>query len=351
MRARWLGPFLPLFWTIFPGHAAADERAERVLLVAPPAGLESAVRIALSAWPITVVVEAASPDSQRASQRASQDAGPGATMPGSADRARALAARHGAGAVVWLSDDGAGGRALWIYDRASRRTSARRLTRRPPFDEPTAAAVALSIKTLLRHSSVVPVVERYGVAAARAEIASRPPRLLVDTLASARIRPRGPGAEPRLGVGVRAAPGPVARLGALAARFHVGPGVPVDAPGFTGQFSDLQLAAALAARVSIRRDAGLELWPSLGASLHFTEIEGAVPGQARRARAERVNPTADGGLSLELALSRWPWLRLSASAAGSFALRRQIYLVGGEPVLTLRRVELEIGAAISVLLL
>ena len=316
------------------GRAAADQPAERVLLVAPPAGLEPAVRAALSAWPITVVVD-----------DADDIPSPGPSMPGSAERARALAARHRAGAVVWLSDDGGGGHALWIYDRASRRTAARRLTRTPPFDEPTAAAVALSIKTLLRHSSVVPAVERYGVEEARVEIASRPPRLLIDTLAGARIRPRGPGAEPRLGVGVRAA---IARL-ALAARFHVGPGVSVDAPRFTGQFSDLQLAGGLAARIPLGR--GLELWPGAGASLHFTEIDGAVPGQANRARARRVNPTVDGGLSLELGLPRWPWLRLSASAGASYAIRRQIYLVGGEPVLTLRRVELEIGAALSVTLL
>ena len=318
------------------GTARAE--GQRVLLVAPPRGLEPAVRTALSPWPIEVRVtgqvpgDASSGDVRR----------PGATMPGSAERARALAAEHAAGAVVWLSDDGDGGHALWIYDADSDRATARRLARRPPFDEPTAAAVALTVKTLLRHSSVVPAVERYGAAAARP---AQLPHLLADTIASLRIRRTGAGdVEPRVGVGVRVAPGRLASLGALAASVHIGPGVSVDAPAFTGQFSDLQISAALAARIPLRR--ALELWPRLGGSLHVTAIDGAVTGQARRARVERVNPGLDAGAALELALR--PWLRASLVAGGSYAMRRQIYLVAGEPVLTVPRLELEVGAALSV---
>ena len=303
-----------------------------MLLVAPPRGLEPAVRTALSPWPIEIRVAR----SGRAGARR-----PGATMPGSADRARALAAEHGVGAVVWLSDDGAGGHALWIYDADSDRAASRRLTRPPPFDDPTAAAVALSIKTLLRHSSVVPEVERYGAA----PTAEPTPRLRVDTIAALRIRRTEAGdVEPRLGVGVRVAPGRLAALGAVAASVHIGPGVSVDAAEFTGQFSDLQVSAALLARIPLRR--ALELWPRLGASLHITEIEGAVAGQARRARADRLNPGLDAGAAVELALR--PWLRASLTAGGSYAMRRQVYLVAGEPVLSIPRVELEIGAALSV---
>lgn len=323
--------------------AVADE-AKRVLLVAPPAGLDAAVRTALSAWPIVVVTTASS--SSTAVQM------PGASMPSSAERARALASAHRAGAVVWLSDDGLGGRALWIYDAGSRRTSARRLVRPPPFDEPTAAAVALSVKTLLRHSSVVPVFERYGAVAARAEIISRPSRLLVDTLIANRVRPAGAGNELRLGVGVRAAPGALASLGAVVASFQAGPGVAVDSAEFTGRFSDRQISAALAARLPLRRGAPrVELWPRLGGSVHFTEIEGAVPAQGVRALVRRLNPTADAGLSLEFALPEWPWVRLSAVAGASYMLRRQVYLVGGEPVLTVRRLEIDVGVALAVLLL
>jgi hypothetical protein len=317
------------------GTARAE--AQRVLLVAPPRGLEPAVRTALSPWPIEIRVTggeagAAAGDARR----------PGATMPGSAERARALAVAHGAGAVVWLSDDGAGGHALWIYDADSDRATARPLVRPPPYDEPTAAAVALTVKTLLRHSSVAPPVERYGAGAARP---TPTPHLLADTLASLRIRRTGAGdVEPRVGVGVRVAPGRLAAIGAVAAAVHIGPGVSVDAPAFTGQLSDVQVSAALLARIPLRR--ALELWPRLGGSLHVTAVEGAVTGQVRRARVERVNPGLDTGAALELVVR--PWLRASLVAGGSYALRRQIYLVAGEPVLSIPRVELEIGAALSV---
>ena len=321
------------------GPARAD--VERVLLVAPPRGLEAAVRTALSPWPIQIAVTGAGGASPAGGRAA-----PGATMPGSAERARTLAAEHRAGAVVWLSDDGAGGFALWIYDAESGRATARRLTAPPPYDAPTAAAVALTVKTLLRHSSVAPAVERYGAEAVRG--AGPVPRLRVDTSAALRIRRTGAGdVEPRLGVGVRVAPGRLAGLGAVGVGVRLGPGISIDEPDFTGQFSDLELGAALMARVPLRR--ALELWPRLGASLHVTAIDGAIPGQATRARADRVNPGLDLGAALELGLR--PWLRASVTAGGSWALRRQIYLVAGDSVLTIPRLELELGAALSVSLL
>jgi hypothetical protein len=268
-------------------------------------------------------------------------------MPGSAERARSLAARHRAGAVVWLSDDGAGGRALWIYDAASDRTTARRLIRPPPFDDPTAAAVALTIKTLLRHSSVVPALERYGAEDARAEM-TRAARVRADSIVALRFRQTGAGdVEPRLGLGVRAAPGRLARFGALAASVEVGSGISVDAADFSGQFSDIQVSAALAARVPVRPR--LELWPRLGGSLHFTDIDGAIPSRSMRAHATRRNLAVDAGGALQLAVR--PWLSVSFAMTGSYALRRQVYLVGGEPVLSIPRLELELAALLSVSLL
>ncbi len=331
---------------------ARADTEQRVLLVAPPPRLEPAVRTALSPWPIRIVVTAdaatATDTSAPVDRVRAGGAAPGATMPGSAERARALAAEHRAGAVVWLSDDGEGGRALWIYDSASDRTTARRLTRPPPFDDPSAAAVALTIKTLLRHSSVVPALERFGAEAARAETAGRAARLRADSMAGLRIRRTGAGdVEPRLGAGIRAAPGRLADFGAIAASLEVGPGVSVDDADFTGQFSDLQVSAAFLVRLPLGRR--LHVWPRLGGSLHVTEIDGAIAGRPGRVRAGRVNPAVDAGASLELALR--PWLSASIAAAASYGLRRQIYLVGGESVLTVPRVEVEIGVALSVSLL
>src|SRR5690606_34545597 len=172
-----------------PARAEDGEAGERGVLVAPPAGLDEAVRAALAGWPIEVVIE--------------PEGAPGSTMPGSAARARALAEGHGAAAVVWLGRDD-GGLALWVYDRESGRAVTRPLPAAPPYDEPTAAAVALTVKTLLRHSTAAPAPARYGASEAAAatggELASAPAtapdaapirqRALVrlDTLAGARLR-------------------------------------------------------------------------------------------------------------------------------------------------------------------
>jgi hypothetical protein len=311
----------------------ATAEPEQVLLVAPPAGLEQAVRAALGAWPIRVeAIGAAGAPGEHASS-------PGATMPGSGERARQLAADHDAGAVVWLSSDESGGHALWIYDARSGRAVARRLDRPPPFDEPTAAAVALSVKTLLRHSSVVPALERYG-----APVVAAAPRFRVDSSAGLRVRgDRAGGVEPRLGVGARAAPGRLAELGALAAGLELGPGVSIDAPEFAGQFSDLTIGAALLGRIAPGR---LSFWPRLGGSLHVTRIDGSIPGQVGRARARRINPALDAGIAIEVALR--PWLHAAIGATASYALRRQTYLVGGQSVLSLPRVEGAVGVSLSV---
>jgi len=74
-------------------------------------------------------------------------------------RGRELASAHGAQAVVWLAE-GANGWAAWIYDPEAERATARPLPTGPPFDEPTAAAIALSVMTLLRRSAAAPADER-----------------------------------------------------------------------------------------------------------------------------------------------------------------------------------------------
>jgi hypothetical protein len=338
--APWL---ISLAWLALASRPARADSPDRVLLVAPPAGLAPAVRTALSAWPIEILVIGDEPGGAGAAPHGAPPAGeaPGATMPSSAERARALAVRHRAGAVVWMSDDGQGGHALWIYDAESGHTTTRRLIHPPPFDEPTAAAAALTVKTLLRHSSVVPLGERVPQDELSPPAA---PRLAIETSGGARTRRAGArGVEPRVAIGLRVAPGALAELGAVAAGVHMGPGVRVDRRGFTGRFTDLQISSALLARIGRGR---LAFWPQVGASLHFTEIDGAIRGRTERARVRRLNPTADAGAALELAVR--PWLRASVGGSASWALRRQTYLVTGKPVLSLPRLEIELGAAVSV---
>ena len=128
---------------------SAVASGHRVAAVDPDPEVARALDVALSPWEVTLV------DVHLDS--------PGATMPMAVDRARAIATDASAEVVVWVSsaDDGF---AVWIYDAASDHASARKLDRAPPFDGPTAAGVALSVKTLLRGTSVAPPPERFGVA-------------------------------------------------------------------------------------------------------------------------------------------------------------------------------------------
>lgn len=337
---RWPPRVIALVALVVGALAASADEPRRVVMMSPPPGLDTAVESALAGWPIAVTTA---------------QGDPGATMPAAGEKARAIGAAEGAGAVVWIASDGTG-HAVWVYDVPSGRVTARRLAHPPPFDEPTAAAVALTIKTLLRHSAVVPVLERYGVEEARAQLRAevaaggarslaREPPIRLETVAGARIRPtEASDLELRLGAGLRYTPGWLGGRGSALARIRTGSGVAVTEPDFVGRYSDL--TASLGAAARFLAGSRVALVPSAGASLHFTSIDGAVRSQAARGHASRINPSLDGAIAIELQVGQL--VRLSVSGEMSYALRRQVYLVGGDPVLTLPRLEAEIGVAVSV---
>jgi hypothetical protein len=314
-------------------------------VVSAPAGLTPAVEAALAGWPIDVSSAAGEP---------------GASMPQAGARARAIGEAAGADAVVWIASDGTG-HAVWVLDVESGRVTARHLPQAPPYDDATAAAVALTVKTLLRHSRAAPVLERYGVEEARetlrAELAAAPPAtgaaaaaaeapFRLETLAGARIRPTEAGdVELRLGAGLRHAPAWLGGHGAAFARIRSGAGVGLNEPEFVGRYTDLQVSLGAAARI-LAWGTNLALVPAAGASLHVTSIDGSIRTQGTRARASRSNPSLDGALALDIQVG--DLVRLSVGGEVSYALRRQAYLVRGEPVLTLPRFEGEITAAVSV---
>jgi len=324
------------------GGAEADEPSQRVVMVAAPAALEAAVEAALAGWPIQV---------------SSAPGEPGATMPAAGERARAIGQSTGAGAVVWIASDGTG-HAVWVLDVASGHVTARRLQQPPPWDDLAAAAVALTIKTLLRHSQVVPVMERYGVEEARDQLraeaaAARPAAppverespLRLETLVGARIRPTEAGdVELRLGAGLRWLPPRFGGRASLMARIRSGPGIGLSEESFVGRYTDVESGLAVAARILAR--GRIALVPSAGASLHFTSIDGSIRTQGTRGRASRINPSLDGGVAIEMRVGEL--VRVSVGGELSYALRRQAYLVGGDAVLTLPTIESEFAAVVSV---
>ncbi len=79
---------------------------------------------------------------------------PGASMPSTSLSARRISEVQNARIVVWLARD-LKGFALWVYDALHDRAVARPVPA-PPYDGPTAAALALSVKTAVRMVGVGP---------------------------------------------------------------------------------------------------------------------------------------------------------------------------------------------------
>jgi hypothetical protein len=313
---------------------AARAEVERVVLIDLPPGVVAAVRTVLEPWRVEIVAIGAP--------------SPGPSMPSSAERAQATITARDAGAAVWLADDGTG-TALWIYDADSQRTTARRLPGPPPYDAPTAAAVALSVKTLLRFSRVAPVEERAATAPAVAPPpppppAGRPPRLELTARGGLRWRDTGQlRVEPRVALGLDVRH----RVGGLALRFgadvRLGTGEAIDDARFGGHFGDVAGGLRLGVDLALGR---LALSPWVGASIHATAIEGALRPSGARAHASRVNPALDLGGAATIAIAGGA--RLGLEVALGRALRRQRYLVADEPIFELPTTEVEAALLIQV---
>ena len=112
----------------------------KVVVLSGHPTLDRAIRRTLAPWSMRLEVVSAR--------------SPGSSMPISAVRARVLAEELAADALVWISES-ADGAALWVHDARTDSLTAR-ATPTPPFDMPTAAALALSVKTVLRGAGLGP---------------------------------------------------------------------------------------------------------------------------------------------------------------------------------------------------
>jgi hypothetical protein len=270
------------------------------------------VSLALSPWGVTA--------------RVTHEPSPGTDLPGAARRAAALSRRLAASVLVWISSSDQGS-LLWIYELDTDEVSTRELGAAPPFSSPDAAAVALSLKTLLRTTEVAPQAERFGAAPARPE----PPvqHLTLEAGGDVRYLARAT-TEVRATVGgvwwFRPAP---TRFGA-GLEFGAGPGVQLERPNFVGQFRQLSLSGALIWQVVGNRFLASAL--SAGASAHFSELSGFSENVGRSAVTRRVVPSLDAGTEVDLSLG-----------AG--------YLVQGAAVFELWPIAAEFGVRLGVNLL
>jgi hypothetical protein len=319
MRWTW---FAAMFAGVvaWAGPAAAD--VDRVVLADGSPVLRGALTAVLEPWSVELVVVT--------------DGTPGATMPAASARAREIATAHQAGATVWVAGE-AGEYAVWVYDVASDQIVARKVITAPPFDEATAAAVALSVKSLLRHSQVAAPAERFGAVEGAAR-GDGPAALEFYAGGGVRIRRTQAGDfEPRLAIGARWFPALADRRYGLSLQIASGPGINLDEPELVGHFSDV--AASLGVHARFELAPWLVVAPSLGGSLHFTHLEGIVTASDRNVSVNRVNPFVEAGVRITVPLG--DAVRLAARVEGAASLRRQNYLVQGQTVLELPVGELE----------
>jgi hypothetical protein len=277
----WCAPVMAFALSSFAARTASAE-ARRVAAVAPDAQLARALDIALSPWGTEVA-------------QVQLDA-PGGVVRMRIDRARTIARDTHADVVTWVSEDG-GKYSAWIYDVASDRASLRELASAPPFDATTAAAVALSVKSLLRFTVVAPAPERFTAPA------EEPKWAFGFSTSVAGHDGADVLWEPRAGLYGSYWPAAFGhRLGALLG-LSAGLGVHVDGPTphattFSGTLSDFGLRAAVEGRVPLRSWLAMEV--SMGAAVHFVSLEATIDAQPTQ---ERTVQRFDVGFEPQVALS------------------------------------------------
>jgi hypothetical protein len=310
--------------------APARAEAERVVLAGVPDNLAEATRTVLVPWHIEIVRtdQPLAPDPDRARRDA-----------------RHVAGRTRAGAVVWLAPSTTG-YALWVYDTSSKQAHARPLASAPPFDEPTAASVALSIKTMLRMSSVAPPAERLPPPRPR----PGPPLRPFAVLARASLRKSLPapdpderGVEPRLGLGATWWPAFLSGVGA-SLELELGPGLSVFKSGLRGELADVTARVAAHWRVAWL-DGRVALVPGLGLGLHITRLTGELQSDRGSADLTYVLPAAEAGIDVRWRLGRV--FEIGAGLGASLMLRTHDFEVDMRPVSTSPALMMTSGITVS----
>jgi hypothetical protein len=299
--------------------ALAQDRS--VALIDADEELAHAIVLALSPWGVTA--------------RFTHEPSPGVDLPMAAHRAAALCQQLTVNVIVWVSASEQGS-LLWIYDAETNEVITRELSERPPFSSPAAASVALSLKALLRTTTVAPPIERLGAPAGVPLTATR--RFTVE--GSANVRFFAPGST--LVYGAIGGlwwfrPGPT-RLGAgLFAGTSAG--AAIETADFSGSYRELSLSATLTGQLAGNRLLRSSLFG--GFTAHFSELFGVSNAVGQAAESHRVVPSLD--LGSDVAFMLGGALHLGLGVKASYLPRPQRYLVQGETVLSLWPIAAELG--------
>jgi hypothetical protein len=303
-----LAVLLALVAALAASPTAASGGAPRVAVLEPDGELLRAVALALAPWGLETV--------------RSDTALPVASQPEAVQMASRVAEQLDVQALVWITRAQSGS-ALWVFDASAGDVTVRMLAETPPFDSAAAAAVALSVKTVLRTSSVAPPEERLGST-------PEPP----DVRRSAALEAgAGYGWVARDALDLRLKFAGVAWLTSaqnLGVSFAVasGPGLPIDNPDFRGRYREL--TASGEARLRLVRIPGFTANIALGAAVHWAALEGTLARDAREVDVDRVNASLELATAINVDVAGPVYL--GACARGGYFPRYRRYLVAGTPV-------------------
>jgi hypothetical protein len=286
--------------------------AQRIAVLQPDDELQRALSLALSPWGLETV--------------RSDAPLPGAAQPEAARTASRLARQLDVQAVVWMTRLEQGS-LLWVYDVGSGDVTTRFLSQSPPLDSAAAAAVALSVKTVLRASAVAPPDERFG---------SRPNSPTGDRLWAVEFGAAGHWIVAQQIAFTGQLSGvawlPAQRRLGLSLELSSGPGLQIDEPEFDGSLREFAVGAK--ARFRLIRSASFAMVVALGPTGHGTLLKGTVRADSRPVDTRRLNASIDIATALNFQVSDGVYLGVSAGAA--YLPRHQRYLVAGNPVFSAR---------------
>ncbi len=278
---RWLASALATAVLSASSVCAAATDSKRVAAVDPDEELARALNIALSPWGTTVTrVRLEKPG------------------PLEAERARTIARDTHADVVMWVAARG-NHYSVWIYDVASDHTSLRDLTTSPPFDATTAAAVALSIKALLRLTVVAPPAERVAP-----EVRPEADWVFGAAVSLADHEGAQSLAEPRGSLYASYWPPLFGHHVGAELALSAGVGVnrtATDGSGFTGAIDDYGGRLGIGARTPIAKWLAVEL--SLGFAVHLIHIHATLdpPGALSTVSSDELR--VDTGFEPQLAFN------------------------------------------------
>jgi hypothetical protein len=305
--------------------AAFAEPRHRLVVVADDARIVHAIEAAVEPWDIEVVTSLE-------------------TAPSNAEGAAAIAAREHADAVAWTTQT-----SIWLYETRGGRLVSREIARVATYDEASAAAVALSLKTLIRMGSLSPDAPPSASTPPKASASVAPatppppsarpsiPRMARGMSLEAEVGARfvetdAALAEPRLAV----AAGVWLEHVGLFLSLTGGSGSSVARAGLAGTFYDF--GASLALRGAF--ETGRVRWmPGAGIGAHVAWLSASIA--TGPANVLRVDPSADAELFVAYMLGARAFVGLRAGV--SILLRRQQVFVDDAPALTFAPAMIDLG--------